>query len=86
MQLSKLKACLDLLQTVKKRDRTTFEYIVLNTDMERAILEASLNLLVKNRLITMLKSLNNTIAYSSTECGNRVLIFFGLNDILSIRP
>ena len=54
--------------------------------MEKAILEASLNLLVKNRLITMLKSLNNTIAYSSTERGNRVLIFFGLNDILSIRP
>jgi hypothetical protein len=86
MQLSRLKACLDLLQTVKKRDRTTFEYIVSNTNMERAILEASLNLLVKNRLITMLKSLNNKIAYSSTERGNRVLIFFGLNDILSIRP
>ena len=85
MRFSKLKACLAVLQVVTKKERTTLEDIVSHTKIERSQVESSLDLLMKNQLILKFTNLNNSISYTSTERGHKILSFFGINEIFSVQ-
>lgn len=85
MLISKLERCLAVLQVAEKRDHMTYNDMLVATKLEKAEFEGSLNLLVKNLIITKQANLNNhDFTYSSTERGYTILRFFGLNNVFSV--
>ena len=84
MPLSKFEACLHVLKAVKKRNLTTYDQLLASTMLGEKELEYSIVLLVENSLIEERANLYNKIIYRVTDRGEKVLSFFGLNNLYSV--